>query len=231
MRPGEFLAVLGFSGTGKTTLINLLAGLTLPDKGEVSFNGAPVTGPGPERGLVFQSYALMPWLTVARNIGLAVDAVHGRLSKAERAELVTKYVGMVGPYPCGGTASGGIVRRNAAAGRGGARAGDGAAGPADGRAAVGAGRADAGECGVRDRGDLGGGPPDGRSGHERRGRGAGAGRPHRLPEPRRDAGPGLRRRSAAPARAVGDEHGCACEIAARRCHRLSDGCRHRRETA
>ena len=93
---GEFLAILGFSGTGKTTLINLMAGLTRPDLGSVTFNGAPVIGPGPERGLVFQSYSLMPWLTVAGNIGLAVDAVHRGLSKAKRATLVTKYVAMVG---------------------------------------------------------------------------------------------------------------------------------------
>lgn len=92
---GEFLAVLGFSGTGKTTLINLLAGLELPDAGQVLFRGQPVTGPGPERGLVFQSYALMPWLTVAGNIALAVDAV-SKGSKAERAALVAKYIGMVG---------------------------------------------------------------------------------------------------------------------------------------
>jgi nitrate/nitrite transport system ATP-binding protein len=92
---GEFLAVLGFSGTGKTTLINLLAGLELPDAGEVLFRGQPVTGPGPERGLVFQSYALMPWLTVAGNIGLAVDAVSSG-TKSERAALVAKYIGMVG---------------------------------------------------------------------------------------------------------------------------------------
>jgi nitrate/nitrite transport system ATP-binding protein len=92
---GEFLAVLGFSGTGKTTLINLLAGLELPDAGEVLFRGTPVTGPGPERGLVFQSYALMPWLTVAGNIALAVDAV-SKVSKAERAALVAKYIAMVG---------------------------------------------------------------------------------------------------------------------------------------
>lgn len=57
---GEFLAILGFSGTGKTTLINLMAGLTKPEKGTVVFKGVPITGPGPERGLVFQSYSLMP---------------------------------------------------------------------------------------------------------------------------------------------------------------------------
>ncbi len=95
VQEGEFLAVLGFSGTGKTTLINLLAGLELPDQGEVLFRGQPVTGPGPERGLVFQSYALMPWLTVAGNIRLAVDAV-SKGTKAERAALVAKYIGMVG---------------------------------------------------------------------------------------------------------------------------------------
>ena len=91
----EFLAILGFSGSGKTTLINLMAGLTLPDRGEVNFKGAAVTGPGPERGLVFQSYALMPWLTVAGNIGLAVDAV-SKGSKVERTALVQKYIQMVG---------------------------------------------------------------------------------------------------------------------------------------
>src|SRR3989338_1040624 len=95
VQEGQFLAILGFSGSGKTTLINLMAGLTLPDRGEVRFQGAPVTGPGPERGLVFQSYALMPWLTVAGNIGLAVDAVSSA-SKPERAALVQKYIKMVG---------------------------------------------------------------------------------------------------------------------------------------
>lgn len=93
---GEFLAILGFSGSGKTTLMNLMAGLELPDQGQVLFKGQPVTGPGPDRGLVFQSYALMPWLTVQGNIALAVDAVHGGTSKAERAALVAKYIGMVG---------------------------------------------------------------------------------------------------------------------------------------
>jgi nitrate/nitrite transport system ATP-binding protein len=92
---GEFLAILGFSGSGKTTLMNLMAGLILPDRGTIQFQGAPVTGPGPERGLVFQSYALMPWLTVAGNIALAVDAV-STAGKAERQALVSKYIAMVG---------------------------------------------------------------------------------------------------------------------------------------
>jgi len=92
---GEFLAILGFSGSGKTTLMNLMAGLEMPDRGAVTFRGLPVSGPGPERGLVFQSYALMPWLTVAGNIALAVNAV-SKGSKAERAALVAKYIAMVG---------------------------------------------------------------------------------------------------------------------------------------
>ncbi len=93
---GEFLAILGFSGTGKTTLINLMAGLEMPDRGQVLYRGAPISGPGPERGLVFQSYSLMPWLTVAGNIGLAVDAVHKEKSRSERAALVARYIAMVG---------------------------------------------------------------------------------------------------------------------------------------
>jgi nitrate/nitrite transport system ATP-binding protein len=93
---GELLAVLGFSGTGKTTLISLLAGLLTPDNGEVLFRGAAVEGPGPERGVVFQSYALMPWLTVWENIALAVDAVHGGKRRRERTALTEKYMKMVG---------------------------------------------------------------------------------------------------------------------------------------
>lgn len=93
---GEFLVLLGFSGTGKTTLINLLAGLEQPSKGEAHFKGAPIKGPGPERGVIFQSYSLMPWLTVSGNVGLAVDSVFPSLSRAERAEKVSHYVDMVG---------------------------------------------------------------------------------------------------------------------------------------
>ncbi|HXC57959.1 MAG TPA: ABC transporter ATP-binding protein [Steroidobacteraceae bacterium] len=93
---GEFVALLGFSGSGKTTLISTLAGLVHPDEGEVLFKGKPVTGAAPERAVVFQSYSLMPWLSVTGNVQLAVDAVHTQLASAERAALVAKYVKMVG---------------------------------------------------------------------------------------------------------------------------------------
>ena len=93
---GEFLVLLGFSGTGKTTLINLMAGLEMPSKGEVLFKGKPVTGPGPERGVIFQSYSLMPWLTVEGNVGLAVDTLFPNLSRRERQAKVDHYVDMVG---------------------------------------------------------------------------------------------------------------------------------------
>ncbi|MGD1881983.1 MAG: ABC transporter ATP-binding protein [Paracoccaceae bacterium] len=93
---GEFLVLLGFSGTGKTTLINMMAGLDQPTSGKVTFKGAPITGPGPERGVIFQNYSLMPWLTVTGNVGLAVDTVFPGLSRKEKAEKVAHYVQMVG---------------------------------------------------------------------------------------------------------------------------------------
>jgi nitrate/nitrite transport system ATP-binding protein len=93
---GEFVAILGYSGTGKTTLISLMAGLIEPDAGGVLFRGKEVVGPGPERGVVFQSYSLMPWLTVSGNVGLAVNAVHRRKSAAERAAITRRYIEMVG---------------------------------------------------------------------------------------------------------------------------------------
>ncbi|MEM8979074.1 MAG: nitrate ABC transporter ATP-binding protein [Pseudomonadota bacterium] len=93
---GEFLVLLGFSGSGKTTLINLMAGLEHPTKGTATFKGAEIKEPTPERGVIFQSYSLMPWLTVNGNVGLAVDTIFPELSKAERAAKVEHYVKMVG---------------------------------------------------------------------------------------------------------------------------------------
>jgi len=93
---GEFVAIVGFSGSGKTTLISAIAGLTKPDAGEIMLKGKAVTGPGPDRGVVFQSYSLMPWLSVRGNVALAVDQVFARESKAERAARVDRYIAMVG---------------------------------------------------------------------------------------------------------------------------------------
>ena len=93
---GEFVAILGFSGAGKTTLINAIAGLVEPDGGEILLKGKAVDGPDKDRGLVFQSYSLFPWLTVEANVALAVDAVHKDKSKAKRAALVKQKVELVG---------------------------------------------------------------------------------------------------------------------------------------
>ena len=93
---GEFVAIVGFSGSGKTTLISTIAGLVEPDAGEVLVKGEPVAGPGPDRGVVFQSYSLMPWLSVAGNVALAVDQVFRRESRTERRARVDRYIEMVG---------------------------------------------------------------------------------------------------------------------------------------
>ncbi len=93
---GEFIAIVGFSGSGKTTLINTIAGLAAPTAGSVNFKGQPVRGPASERGVVFQSYSLMPWLTVHGNVALAVDTVFAKESKAERQARTRRYIDMVG---------------------------------------------------------------------------------------------------------------------------------------
>ena len=96
VQKGEFLVLLGFSGSGKTTLINLMAGLETPTQGKVTFKGSQIIGPGPERGVIFQNYSLMPWLTVNGNVRLALDAVFPDMPKSEKAEKVDHYVKMVG---------------------------------------------------------------------------------------------------------------------------------------
>ena len=99
IKKGEFVAIVGFSGTGKSTLINLMGGLLPASSGEVLCKDKPVTAPAPERGVIFQNYSLLPWLTVAGNVGLAVNQIYADKSKTERRELIEKYVDMVGLSP------------------------------------------------------------------------------------------------------------------------------------
>ena len=75
VEPGECVAIVGFSGAGKSTLMGLLSGLISADSGRVSFKGQPLSGPGPERAVVFQNYSLLPWLTAFQNVELAVEQV------------------------------------------------------------------------------------------------------------------------------------------------------------
>lgn len=93
---GEFVAIVGFSGAGKTTLISLLAGLETPTSGGVIFKGKEISGPSPDRGVVFQSYSLFPWLSVEGNVALSVNAVCKHLSKKERQTQIEKYIELVG---------------------------------------------------------------------------------------------------------------------------------------
>jgi NitT/TauT family transport system ATP-binding protein len=90
----EFVCVVGPSGCGKTTLLNIMAGLEEASEGELLVNGKPVDGPSVERGVVFQEYALFPWLTVEKNISYGL--YNKKLSKQERKEICDHYINMVG---------------------------------------------------------------------------------------------------------------------------------------
>ncbi len=96
--PGEFLCVVGPSGCGKSTVLNVLAGLTPPTAGRVEMDGRPIAGPGAERGMVFQDYALFPWRTVWENVafGLRYGPRAASLGEAERQRRVRHYVDLVG---------------------------------------------------------------------------------------------------------------------------------------
>jgi nitrate/nitrite transport system ATP-binding protein len=96
---GELVAIVGYSGAGKTTLMSMMAGLLRPDSGTMTFDGKPITQPGPERGVVFQNYSLLPWLTVYENVHLAVDQVFPSWSEQKKKEHCEKYIAMVSLTP------------------------------------------------------------------------------------------------------------------------------------
>lgn len=112
---GEFVAIVGFSGAGKTTLISLIAGLLKADSGNLMLNDLEIAGPGPDRGIVFQNYSLLPWLTVFENIFLAVDQVNPNWSVDKKREHVEKFIDMVNLTPARdkkpGELSGGMRQR------------------------------------------------------------------------------------------------------------------------
>lgn len=94
--PNTFVSIIGPSGCGKSTLLNLIAGLTSPSSGAILINGEEVHAPGPDRGVVFQNYALMPWLTVAENLHFAIETVYPTMSLADRKSRVYEYIELVG---------------------------------------------------------------------------------------------------------------------------------------
>ena len=96
---GEFVAIVGFTGSGKTTLVNLINGLLKPTSGEVLFKGQPVVGTSHERGVIFQNYSLLPWLTVGQNVFMAVKEAFPKENKTFLKQRVSDYVAMVGLSP------------------------------------------------------------------------------------------------------------------------------------
>lgn len=96
---GEFVAIVGYSGAGKTTLINMIAGLTAPDKGSVTLDGKEITGPGADRGVVFQNYSLLPWMTAFQNIYLAVDQTFQDWTPEQKRIHSERYLAMVNLAP------------------------------------------------------------------------------------------------------------------------------------
>lgn len=116
---GEAVAVVGPSGSGKTTLLNLLAGLDFPTTGHIRVNNEEIRGPSPERGVIFQQYAVFPYLTVHQNVTFGLTLAANKKNKAEREQIAAHYIRLMGlqgfenAYPK--TLSGGMKQRLAIA--------------------------------------------------------------------------------------------------------------------
>jgi nitrate/nitrite transport system ATP-binding protein len=96
IEPNTFVSIIGPSGCGKSTLLNMIAGLSPTTSGSILFNGVPIAGPGPDRGMVFQNYALMPWMTVEENIRFAVETVYPKISAQALRRTVKEHIQLVG---------------------------------------------------------------------------------------------------------------------------------------
>ena len=116
---GELVALVGPSGCGKTTLMNMAAGFVRPTSGRVTLDGIEITGPGPDRGVMFQEYGVFPWLTVEQNIAFGLELKASKVAAGERGAIVERYLKLMGlvdfrkAYPK--TLSGGMRQRLALA--------------------------------------------------------------------------------------------------------------------
>ena len=119
VQQGEFICLIGHSGCGKSTLLNMVSGFSQPSSGQVLLNGKPIGKPGPDRMVVFQGYALLPWLTAYENIYLAVNSVNPDMAKNEKDDIVRSHLAMVGLTEAAdklpGQISGGMKQRVAIA--------------------------------------------------------------------------------------------------------------------
>jgi nitrate ABC transporter ATP-binding subunit len=119
VREGEFVCLIGHSGCGKSTLLNMVGGFSKPTDGLVTLHGKRIVEPGPDRMMVFQGYALLPWLTAHENIYLAVDSVYPQKREAEKNQIVQEHLAMVGlteaAHKQPGQLSGGMRQRVAIA--------------------------------------------------------------------------------------------------------------------
>ncbi|MCP2730776.1 nitrate ABC transporter ATP-binding protein [Limnofasciculus baicalensis] len=119
VQESEFICLIGHSGCGKSTLLNMVAGFSRPTYGEVQLQGKRILEPGPDRMMVFQGYALLPWLSAYENVYLAVDSVYPRKSQADKKAIVREHLDMVGLSDAAdkkpGQLSGGMKQRVAIA--------------------------------------------------------------------------------------------------------------------
>lgn len=96
LRQGEFVSIIGPSGCGKSTLMNMLAGFVKPTQGQIRLDGREVTGPGPDRGVIFQEYGVFPWLTVQQNIEFGMRLSISKITPTERTLTAQKYMSLMG---------------------------------------------------------------------------------------------------------------------------------------